>query len=93
MPVMDHTYGRYALDPTTLKTIGIYDFNGQLPGPTFTAHPKFDPKNGSLYAYGYEAKGDASTDICFFAFDKHCKKIEECWINAPYVGTDSYPPI
>jgi hypothetical protein len=41
---------------------------------------------GTMYAYGYEAKGDATTDICYYAFDKTGKKIEECWINAPYTG-------
>jgi carotenoid cleavage dioxygenase len=62
----------YALDPTTLRTIGrdpsmlsnclgLYDFNGKLPSPTFTAHPKVDGRTGTMYAYGYEAKGDAST--------------------------------
>jgi hypothetical protein len=79
----------YALDPNTLKTIGIYDFNRGLPSPTFTAHPKIDHRTGNIYAYGCEAKGDASTDICFFAFDKHANKIGECWVNAPYAGTPS----
>jgi carotenoid cleavage dioxygenase len=66
--------------------IGIYDFNGNLPSPTFTAHPKIDPRTGNIYAYGYEAKGDASTDICYYAFDKHANKVEECWIRGPYTG-------
>jgi len=39
----------------------MYDFNGKLPSPTFTAHPKVDGRTGTMYAYGYEAKGDAST--------------------------------
>jgi hypothetical protein len=39
-----------------------------------------------MYAYGYEAKGDATTDICFFGFDKNGNKIEECWIKGPYSG-------
>ena len=41
--------------------LGLYDFNGKLPSPTFTAHPKVDGRTGTMYAYGYEAKGDAST--------------------------------
>ena len=35
---------------------------------------------------GYEAKGDASTDVVYFLFDKGGKKLEECWFNVPYVG-------
>ena len=60
---------------------------GLWPGPTFTAHPKIDGETGNMYAYGYEAKGDASTDICFYAFDPKGNKIEECWIKAPYTGS------
>jgi carotenoid cleavage dioxygenase len=64
----------------------MWDFGGNLPGPTFTAHPKIDGETGNMYAYGYEAKGDASTDICFYGFDRKGNKIEECWIKAPYTG-------
>jgi carotenoid cleavage dioxygenase len=35
---------------------------------------------------GYEAKGDATTDVVYHLFDKNSKMLEECWINAPYVG-------
>ena len=35
---------------------------------------------------GYEAKGDSTTDVVYYLFDKHGKKLEECWFNAPYVG-------
>lgn len=35
---------------------------------------------------GYEAKGDATTDVAYFLFDKNGKKLEECWIKAPYAG-------
>ena len=52
----------------TALIVGIYDFNGKLPSPTFTAHPKVDGRTGTMYAYGYEAKGDASTGDWFFSF-------------------------
>jgi carotenoid cleavage dioxygenase-like enzyme len=93
----------YALDPNTLRTIGtsclppalisgLYTFDGTLPSPTFTAHPKVDSRTGSLYAYGYEARGDGSTDICFFGYTKDGKKIEECWVRAPFTGA-FYPDV
>lgn len=55
----------YALDPVTLETIGLYDFDGQLTSATFTAHPKFDPETGDLLCFGYEAKGEATPDIVY----------------------------
>ena len=45
----------FAMDPVSLKTIGRYDFEGQVESPTFTAHPKFDPKTGEMVCFGYEA--------------------------------------
>lgn len=46
----------YAIDPETLETAGRYDFEGQVLSPTFTAHPKFDPKTGEMVCYGYEVR-------------------------------------
>lgn len=46
----------YAMDPETLETIGRYDFEGQVLSPTFTAHPKLDPKTGEMVCYGYEVR-------------------------------------
>ena len=47
----------YELDPVTLETRGVYDFSGQIPGRTFTAHPKHDPRTGELIAFAYNATG------------------------------------
>ena len=35
-----------------LETVGPFDFGGALDRP-FTAHPKLDPSNGRMYAFGY----------------------------------------
>jgi carotenoid cleavage dioxygenase-like enzyme len=35
-----------------LETVGIYDFDGALPG-AMTAHPKIDPETGIMYFFGY----------------------------------------
>jgi carotenoid cleavage dioxygenase-like enzyme len=40
------------LQPTTLETIGLYDFGGKLIGP-MTAHPKMDPETGEMLFFGY----------------------------------------
>lgn len=79
----------YAMDPQTLETIGRYDFEGQVLSPTFTAHPKFDPKTGEMVCYGYEAGGngnDASKKIVVYTIDKDGKKSEESWYDAPFCG-------
>lgn len=35
---------------------------------------------------GYEAKGDMTTDISYFLFDRNGRKLEEFWFNAPFAG-------
>jgi carotenoid cleavage dioxygenase len=75
------------LDPHTLETLdNRHDFDGQLSSLTFTAHPKIDPDTGDMLAFGYEAKGDCTTDIVVFSFDKTGRKTWEAWFNAPYVS-------
>jgi all-trans-8'-apo-beta-carotenal 15,15'-oxygenase len=43
----------YALDPTTLDTIGIHDYGGRLGrGDTFSAHGRIDPRTGRYHSFG-----------------------------------------
>ncbi|KFY05889.1 hypothetical protein V491_08973 [Pseudogymnoascus sp. VKM F-3775] len=76
----------YAINPDTLETQGVYDYDGQYKAKTHTAHPKIDPRNGEMVTMGYEAKGDSTTDIAYYLFDKDGQKLEECWVNAPFAG-------
>lgn len=76
----------YALDPDTLETLGLYDFNGQLPSLTFTAHPKFDPETREMICFGYEAKGEGTLDVCYYSFDAEEKLTELTWMLAPACG-------
>lgn len=79
----------YAMDPVTLETIGRYDFEGQVLSPTFTAHPKIDPKTGEMVCFGYEAGGDGhdgSCDVVVYTIDADGRKTEECWYKAPFCG-------
>ena len=73
----------YALDPATLATKALWDWNGQMTATTFTAHPKIDPANGDLVGYSYAAKGEASLDCAFWTFDKSGKKTREIWFKSP----------
>jgi carotenoid cleavage dioxygenase len=79
----------FAMDPTTLETIGRWDFDGQIKTPTFTAHPKFDPDSGDMICFGYEAGGngnDGNCDVVVYTVDKDGKKTEEAWYKSPYCG-------
>ncbi|KAL1970559.1 hypothetical protein VTN77DRAFT_4203 [Rasamsonia byssochlamydoides] len=76
----------YALDPETLETIGLWDFDGQLPSLTFTAHPKFDPITNEMVCFGYEAKGDGTPDICYYSINADGKFTETVWLVAPAVA-------
>jgi carotenoid cleavage dioxygenase-like enzyme len=73
----------YSMDPETLETIGLEDFDGQLPSLTFTAHPKLDPATGELVCFGYEALGDGTPDVCYFSFDANGKIVETVWLASP----------
>ncbi|KIM92528.1 hypothetical protein OIDMADRAFT_139524 [Oidiodendron maius Zn] len=73
----------YALDPQTLETIGLWDFNGQLPCFPFTAHPKFDPVTREMLCFGYEAKGDGTPDICFYVVQPDETVSQTVWLSAP----------
>ncbi|WP_084436195.1 carotenoid oxygenase family protein [Aldersonia kunmingensis] len=43
----------HAMDPETLATEGIHDFDGKLRGiGSFSAHPKIDPRTGELFNFG-----------------------------------------
>jgi all-trans-8'-apo-beta-carotenal 15,15'-oxygenase len=54
----------YVLDPSTLDTIGMENFDGKLaPGQAFTAHPKLDPQTGDLWAFGVEAGPKSTINI------------------------------
>jgi carotenoid cleavage dioxygenase len=75
------------LDPDTLDTLDdYYTFGGKLTSLTFTAHPKIDSETGDLYAFGYEARGEASDDVALIHIDRHGRLLRETWIKVPYVG-------
>jgi carotenoid cleavage dioxygenase-like enzyme len=76
----------YAMDPKTLETIGLWDFDGQLPSLTFTAHPKFDPLTREMVCFGYEAKGDGTQDVCYYSIDSEGNFVEIVWAVAPIAG-------
>jgi carotenoid cleavage dioxygenase len=74
------------LDPHTLATLDNYHtFGGEFSSLTFSAHPKIDGRTGEMIAYGYEAKGDNTTDVALYTFDRRGRKTWEAWVQSPYV--------
>ena len=74
----------YELDPQTLETKGERDFDGQLKGRTFTAHPKLDPETGEIIAFAYNASGEASKDIDVFTIAPSGEFTRTETLQAPY---------
>ncbi|HTW38459.1 MAG TPA: carotenoid oxygenase family protein [Steroidobacteraceae bacterium] len=73
-----------ALDPLTLETQGDWSFHGTLNAPTFTAHPKIDPRTGQMIAFGYAAKGLFSREVAYYEVSTSGRIEHEVWFEAPY---------
>ncbi|MEU3785944.1 carotenoid oxygenase family protein [Streptomyces sp900129855] len=74
----------YELDPLTLETKGVYDFSGQIPGRTFTAHPKHDPRTGELIAFAYNASGRPDKQIHLYEISASGKVTRTQSFEVPY---------
>jgi len=73
-----------AMDPTTLETLGEWNFGGNLISETFTAHPKVDPDTGEMLAFGYAAKGLLTRDMAFYVINPQGEITREVWFELPY---------
>ena len=76
----------FELDPNTLETRGAWDFHGKYQSKTFSAHPKIDPVNGDLIAYGYEAMGTLSRDVFVYVIGNDGQVKNEVRFQAPLVS-------
>ncbi len=72
-----------AMDPDSLETLGSETFGGAAAGP-FTAHPKTCPTTGDLHAFGYSAKGPASTAIRYNIIDARGRPTHTTFLDQPY---------
>jgi carotenoid cleavage dioxygenase-like enzyme len=71
------------LEPDSLKTVGNFDYDGQIDGP-ITAHPKFDHATGEMIFFGNQAKGQFSEYLRLNVADKNGKLITNEMIEAPF---------
>jgi carotenoid cleavage dioxygenase len=74
-----------ALDPDTLETMGYETFDMTVTGP-FTAHPKTDPQDGAMHAFGYSAKGPGSTAIRYNVVGADGRARHTAWLDQPYAS-------
>jgi carotenoid cleavage dioxygenase-like enzyme len=74
------------IDPDTLDTVGEFTWDGDLSSQTATAHPKIDPRDGSLVFFGYMAKGETTPDIAYYEADASGRIVHEAWFQAPYAS-------
>lgn len=73
----------FELDPATLATRGVRNFDGAVEGP-FTAHPKIDPVTGELVFFGYSVDGPFSRGMTYgtVGADGRVSRVER--FEAPY---------
>lgn len=76
----------YYVDPHTLETLGDWNWNGKYTATTMSAHPKIDPATGEMIAYGYQAKGDLTTDVAVYTMNPKGEITKEVWLKSPYLG-------
>jgi len=72
----------WELNPATLETIGEYNYeNGLTSSQPFSAHPRLDPRTGSLYNFG--VFGVPKPKLHFYRIDSSGKL---CANRSQYVG-------
>jgi carotenoid cleavage dioxygenase-like enzyme len=74
----------YELDPVTLQTLRQSDYDGQVRAVSMTAHPKVDWATDELLSFSYQAKGDATRDVVFYAIGPDGKVRREIWFQSPW---------
>ena len=47
----------FEMDPETLESRGLWDYDGKMLGVSTTAHPKIDGKTGQMWIHGYQPVG------------------------------------
>jgi carotenoid cleavage dioxygenase-like enzyme len=44
----------FEMNPDTLESMGLWDYDGKMVGMSTTAHPKIDGKTGQMWIHGYQ---------------------------------------
>lgn len=74
------------IDPITLETKEVFDFDGALKSTALSAHGKIDPDTGEWWAFGMHADRTWSGECNLIVADKNARLIREEQFQAPYPG-------
>lgn len=80
---LEELHAPYALDPTTLDSLGYHTFGGELKG-AMTAHPKIDPETGEMLFFSYFGRGPFSPDINFHVVNREGQLTRSESFKAPF---------
>ena len=76
----------YELDPDTLETIGVCNFDGELAAAGMTAHPKIDPVTGEWWGFNLFSDKTYDGDMALQVIDKDGRFVRQESFRAPYPG-------
>lgn len=85
MLALEEAHLPVALDPATLDTLGVADFDGGL-HHCFTAHPKTDPRTGELLFFGYGTPEPFTCGMSFGVLSAAGRVTRFERFEAPYAG-------
>lgn len=74
------------IDPVTLETKEVFDFDGALKSTALSAHGKIDPDTGEWWAFGMYAERRWIGECALIVADKNARLIREETFIAPYPG-------
>jgi len=74
------------IDPLTLETKDVFNFDGQLKSTALAAHGKIDPDTGEWWAFGMYADRQWTGECNLIVADRNARLIREEQFIAPYPG-------
>ena len=51
---------------------------------SLSAHPKLDLVHDEMLTFSYQAKGDGTKDIVFYALNRDGRVVDEIWFEMPW---------
>lgn len=85
MLALEEAHMPIRMDPATLGTLGVDDFDGKVAG-AFTAHPKTCPLTGELLFFGYGTPERLSADMQFGVIARGGQVLRVEGFQAPYAS-------
>lgn len=76
----------HRIDPETLETGPIHDFDGALQSLCLSAHPKIDPVSGEWWSFGLFNRRQFDGDMALMVADRTGKLVREEEFHSPYPG-------